>query len=223
MRPRSRFASTGDGHFLQGCLRQFLIFIQAGKLLQALQPELKQEIPGGLVQNGSADHVPSPAGGYQLLFDQGLHDGCRIDSANFLDLRESDRLPVGNDGQGLQGRQRESDRGGLVLQKFPDPEMMLRLGRHLVAAGDFPDFNSVPGRRVMAAKMSERLANGSLVFLSQQFDHGSHRDGFLRQVDQRFHDRSQLFFIHAELRCFACLHSPLFTPKSCRSIVRGHP
>ena len=47
--------------------------------------------------------------------------------------------------------------------------------------------------------MGKRLANGGLVLLAQHLDHGSRRDGFLRQVDERFHNGSQLFLIHPGL------------------------
>ena len=76
--------------------------VGGGEFVQSLQPEMLEEKLRGAVEPGPAGGVGFAANLDQFALDERLHDTIDGDATNLLDFRAGDRLPVGDDGEGLQ-------------------------------------------------------------------------------------------------------------------------
>src|SRR5437868_8266190 len=122
---------------------QLLKFLDARKFVYIFEAEAQQKILRGFVQNGAPDYLFSSSSRNELARDQVSEHSAAVDSANFADLRCRDWLLVSNHGQRFQCLQREADRWLQALGKGSHYVVMLRFGRHPVAARNLPDFHSV--------------------------------------------------------------------------------
>ena len=94
-----------------GELRELL---HAGQLVDIIQSEAQQKILAGFVLHGAADDLLASGGGDEFAIEQRAQHTGRLDAANVGDLRSSDGLLVGDDGEGLKAAS-ERRIGGLRL------------------------------------------------------------------------------------------------------------
>ena len=90
-------------------------------LKEKLRRAIKQRPPRNIGAPGNTD---DPA------LKQGLHDAVHINPAYRLEVRPRDRLPVGNNGKGLE-RGRTQARRTVLREKLPDPWCRVGRGDHL--------------------------------------------------------------------------------------------
>ena len=102
-----------------------------------------------------------------------------------------DRLLVGDHGQGFQRRQRELQRRLQALDEVADGFVMLRLGGHLVAAGDFADGDAVPGLVEFRDQLVEQFLD-PLRGLLQGGGDLRQRQRLIGHVDDGFEDGLEL-------------------------------
>ena len=110
-----------------------------------------------------------------------------MNAANLHDLRRGERLFVGNHGQGFQRRQRELHRRIQVLYKRANRFVMLRLGGHLVSAGQFANGQSVLGTLVFGYQLVEKPPD-QLHRFPHRTGHLDGRERLVRHVDNSFQD-----------------------------------
>ena len=63
---------------------------------------MNEKFFGGLVKDGPSENFFASGGSDELLVQERLDDAGGVDPANLLDLRNRNRLPVRNNGKGLE-------------------------------------------------------------------------------------------------------------------------
>src|SRR5213082_1227223 len=146
--------------------RELFELFHAGQLAHVVESEAQQEFLGGLIEDRTADNVFASGGGDELAIDERAEDAGCVDAADLADLGRSDRLLVGDDGEGFQGRQREPDGRLQALGEGAHRVVMLGLGGHAEAVGDVADLHAAVFAGVVLDELVDGGAHGVLGFLA---------------------------------------------------------
>src|SRR5207247_8257427 len=88
--------------------------VEGRELAEVSEAEVLEALPGGAVKEGPSGRRLPPDDPDQPALEEMREDALRPYPAELLDLPPADRLPVGDDGQGLDGGPGQS-----VLQPEP--------------------------------------------------------------------------------------------------------
>lgn len=88
-------------------MRGHALLLQGRQLIQAVEAEALQELEGCAEQHRPAHSVQAADLGDKTTCLKRGQRPVRVDAANGLDACPSDRLLIGDDGEGLDGRWRE--------------------------------------------------------------------------------------------------------------------
>ncbi len=167
---------------------------QHGQLVQGLQPQVVEKLAGGREQGGTADGlaVPDhfhPAPVLELLEDQAV-DGH---AADLFDIATGDGLPVGDDGQRLEGGAGIA-RGLLGMEPV---QVFAHLGPALEppARGHLHELDAALGPLLLQLHQQPLDGVGAQRILKERAQLPQHRG--LRRTDQRgFEDPFGIHRIH---------------------------
>ena len=166
---------------------------------------LEEQVRGGIEQRATR-HIRLPGNADQRAFEEFLQDGVDIDPPDRLDIGLGDRLPVGHDGEGLQGGRAEPLRTAFGEQR---PQVTGELGacHQPPSCGGFKELQGTLGRGEMLAQRIDGLADllgrnfppmvGDHRRVAggagpDRFDQIGQREGLGRGEDQRFNNLIQL-------------------------------
>ena len=133
--------------------------LHAGQLVYIVQTEAQQEILAGFVLHGPSDDLLASGGGDEFAIEQRAQDAGRLDAANVGDLRAGDGLLVGDDGKGLKGGKRETNRRLETFGEGAHHVMMLGLGGHAESARDLTNLDATLFAGVVGYKLDQNFAD----------------------------------------------------------------
>src|ERR1700687_250058 len=169
----------------QGFASEGLQLLEAGQLVEIAQAEAHQKFFRCFVQNLPADDFFAARGGDQALVEQRFQHAGRVHAADFADFRRRDRLLVGDDRERFERGHGKAQRRTQALDEAAHYVVMLRLGIHLVAAGDAAHFDAAFIGRVAGHQFVERGLHYEL-FLVERGGELLYRGRLVRRVDDRF-------------------------------------
>ena len=141
------------------------------QLVEMTQAEMIEEVLGGRVEQGAARHFGAARDLHQTPVEERLHDAVDGDAAHGLHVGAGDRLSVGDDRKGLEGRRAES--GGLRLGiERAEPRSVARCAGEEPARGGLPHLIGAARGGDLGLKLDKRLADIGLLDLGEG---GGHR------------------------------------------------
>src|SRR5580765_3358316 len=159
------FGGGGDAHVgAERFAREGFEFFQAGEFLQIAETETHQKFLGGSVENRAAHDFFAAGSGDQALVEQRGENAGRVDAANFGNFRTGDGLLVGDDRESFKSGHGEAQRWAKALDEAAHDVVMLRLGVHLVAAGNGADLDAAFFDGVADDQFVERSLHGDFFF-----------------------------------------------------------
>jgi len=143
-------------------------FIGIGKFVEILQSEHLKKQLSSLVKKRAAWLLGAPRHADDLTLQQGGKHAIHGNTAHRLNLRTTNRLAIGNDGQGFQAGLAQA-RGLGGIKEAIRPDRVIRTGLELIAACDPLDHEAGS----LLGQLGIQLFDGLLDFIGSYFFEGS--------------------------------------------------
>ena len=166
-RPGSRVTSAG-----RSLEDDFSQLIRRREPFQAAQPEVFQEQGGRAVVHRASDHFGASNLLDEAALEEGLHDAVHVHAADLFDFGAGDRLPIGDDGEGLEGGLRETRRARFDANQRAEPGGVFRLGDELPGSGYADQAIAALGQFVILGELFQRVGHIALPGLLEGLDRG---------------------------------------------------